>query len=224
MKTRGTTSPLRNHFSALFPHETPLRPLISQRLQTLFGFSSIFISTPHIRFNTLTLLLLCFYAPTTHACSTAECSSMHTTQGSTPAPSPSTQPQTTAVQPSPPALCIPLKTCPTATNPLPQQRTPSPPLQQHVILGRCLQLCHQQAAADAARLRLRQLRRDGEMRCRSLLCALGVQCTWLVTLLLRRLLRFASALWRAGPCFCGGGGCGGRGGGGSGSCTAGSAG
>ena len=143
-----------------------------------------------------------------------------------PAPSPSTQPQNTAVQPSPPALCIPLKTCPTATNPPPKQRTPSPPLKQHVVLGRCLQLCQQQAAADAARLRLRQLRRDGEMRCRRLLCrcALGVHCTWLVTLFPRRLLRFAPALGRAGPCFGGGGGWTGRGGGGCGGCTAGSAG
>ena len=156
---------------------------------------------------------------------------LHTTQGSTHAtahlpPSPCTQPQTkgTAVQPSPPVLCIPLKTCPTATNPPPKQRTPSPPLQQHVVLGQRLQLCLQQAAADAARLRLRQLRRDGEMRCRRLLCALGVHCTWLVTLLLRRLLRFAPELWRAGPFFCGGGGCGERAGGGSGGCTDGSAG
>ncbi len=106
----------------------------------------------------------------------------------------------------------------------PKQRTPSPPLKQHVVLGPCLQLCLQQVAADAAGLRLRQLRRDGEMRCRRLRCALGVHCTWLVTLLLRRLLRFAPALWRAGPCFCGGGGCRGMGGGGSGGCTAGSAG
>ncbi len=123
-----------------------------------------------------------------------------------------------------PSDCIPLKTCPSATNPPPKQRTPSPPLKQHVVLGRCLQLCQQQVAADAARLRLRQLRRDGEMRCRRLRRALGVHCAWLVTLLLRRLLRFAPALWPAGPCFCVGDGCGGRGGGGSGSCTAGSAG
>jgi len=66
---------------------------------------------------------------------------------------------------------------------------PSPPLQPHVLilLGRCLQLRRKQAAADAARRRSRQLRGDGETGCR-VRC---VCCTWLVTLLLRRLLRIA---------------------------------
>ena len=50
------------------------------------------------------------------------------------------------------------------------QHRPPFPLQPHVlVLGRCLQLCDQQVAADAAQFRLRQLRGDGEMslRCRA---------------------------------------------------------
>jgi hypothetical protein len=89
---------------------------------------------------------------------------------------------------------------------VPNTAPPPPPLKQHVVLGRCLYHCQQQVAADAAQLRLRQLRRDGEMRCRRCRALLGVYCTCLVTLLLRRLLRFAPALGRAGPCFGGGGG------------------
>ena len=57
---------------------------------------------------------------------------------------------------------------------MPTAPGPLPPLQQHVlVLGRCLQLCLQQAAAGAAGIRLRQLRRDGEMRCRRLLHVAG---------------------------------------------------
>ncbi len=68
---------------------------------------------------------------------------------------------------------------------------PPSPLQHHVlVLGRCLQLCSQQAAADAAQLCLRQLRGDGEMGCLAR-CVRSVRCTWLVTLFPSRLLRFA---------------------------------
>ena len=70
-------------------------------------------------------------------------------------------------------------------NPRLQCRPPSP-LQHHalIVLGRCLPLCRKHAVAEAARLRSRQLRGDGEMGC----C---VRCTWLVTLFLNRLLRIA---------------------------------
>ena len=73
--------------------------------------------------------------------------------------------------------------------PPPATPPPLPPLQRHVLilLGRCLQLRRKQAAADAARHCSRQLRSDGETGRR----ARCVCCTWLMTLLLRRLPRIA---------------------------------
>jgi hypothetical protein len=80
----------------------------------------------------------------------------------------------------------------------------------HLLVRRVL-YCGKQASASEGERRLRQLRRDGEMRpcccccsCCHLRC--GLSCIDLcVTRPLRRLPRTARALWRAGPCFvCGG--------------------
>ena len=186
-------------FSSIPTQKTPLRPLISHRLQNIFWVRLHFHFNPHH----IEPFYCCVFTPAPQR--SAKGKSRRHKAAHLPPPHPRSR-KTLQSSPHPLPSASPSKPAQPPLTRRPKNAPPPPPLEQHVVLGRCLQLCLQQAAADAAGLRLRQLRRDGEMRCRRLLCALGVHCTWLVTLFPRRLLRFAPALGRAGPCFGGGGG------------------
>ena len=122
------TAALRNPFSALFPHEKPLRPLISHRLQTLFGFSSIFISTPY-SVQHIEPFYCCVLTPQ-HTPAPADGTRQHTHATAQPAPLPIHAAAAKPLQSSPHPLpsASPSKPAQPPLTLLPNNAPPPPPL------------------------------------------------------------------------------------------------
>ena len=104
--------------------------------KTLFGFSSIFISTPHIRFNTFNPFTVVFLRPKhTRLLQQRSAAAQHTTQGSThtqqhicpPPHARSRKPKALQSSPHPPSSASPSKPAQPPLTLLPNNAPPPPP-------------------------------------------------------------------------------------------------